>query len=53
MYAQELEDRTVLTENLVVLSYIAEQSVALPAKDGVNRWRELEAVSFMTIHIHD
>ncbi|HEY1885550.1 MAG TPA: glutathione S-transferase C-terminal domain-containing protein, partial [Roseiarcus sp.] len=39
-------------ENLAVLVYIAHQAGALLPADGVDRWRALEAVSFMTTEFH-
>jgi glutathione S-transferase len=50
--ALELDDGTILTENLAVLVYIAHQAGALLPADGVDRWRALEAVSFMTTEFH-
>ena len=48
----ELEDGTVLTENQVILNYIAEKSGKLLPKDGIIRWRALEALAFMSSEIH-
>jgi glutathione S-transferase len=48
----ELDDGTVLTENLAILAYIAEQQGTLLPAAGVPRWRALEAVSFMTTELH-
>lgn len=49
----ELDDGSVLTENLAILAYIAQQGGgALLPDDGLLRWRALEAVSFMTTEIH-
>jgi glutathione S-transferase len=50
--ALELDDGTVLTENLAILTYIAHQSRTLLAADGLPRWRALEATSFMTTEVH-
>lgn len=50
--ALDLGDGTILTENLAILVYIAEKSGKLLAKDGVERWRALEATTFMTTEIH-
>ena len=50
--ALELDDGTILTENLAVLAYIAHQAGALLPEDGVDRWRALEATSFMTTEFH-
>ncbi len=48
----ELEDGTVLTENQVILNYIAEKSGKLLPGDGILRWRVLEALAFMSSEIH-
>lgn len=48
----ELEDGTVLTENQVILSYIAETSGKLLPKDSIARWRTFEALAFMSTEIH-
>ena len=50
--ALDLGDGTILTENLAILVYIAEKSGKLLAKDGLQRWRALEATAFMTSEIH-
>lgn len=50
--ALELGDGTVLTENLAILAFIAEHSGTLLAKDGLARWRALEATAFMTTELH-
>lgn len=50
--ALELEDGTVLTENLAVLAYIADQSDVFSVADKMTRWRALEAISFMSTEIH-
>lgn len=50
--ALNLGDGTILTENLAILVYIAEKSGKLLAKDGAERWRALEATTFMTTEIH-
>jgi glutathione S-transferase len=50
--ALELDDGTVLTENLAILCYIATQSGKLLPKYGMAHWRALEALSFMTSEIH-
>lgn len=50
--ALELDDGTVLTENLAILSYIAHRSAGMFAEDGMMRWRVLEAISFMSTAIH-
>jgi len=48
----ELDDGTVLTENLAILAYIARQSETLLPEEGISRWRALEATSFMATEIH-
>ncbi|MFS3136776.1 glutathione S-transferase N-terminal domain-containing protein [Gluconacetobacter sacchari] len=50
--ALELDDGTVLTESLVILSYIADMSGRLLAKNGHERWRALEILEFMTTEVH-
>src|ERR1700749_1847712 len=50
--ALELKAGTILTENLAILAYSAHQSGALLPADGVDRWRALEAISFMTTEFH-
>jgi glutathione S-transferase len=50
--ALELDDGTVLTENLAILAYIAHQARALLPEAGLTRWRALEATSFMTTEVH-
>lgn len=50
--ALELDDGTVLTENLAILAYIAQQAGTLLPEDGLARWRALEATSYMTTEFH-
>ena len=50
--ALELEDGTVLTENPVILNYIAEKSGNLLPKSEGMRWQVLEALAFMASEIH-
>ena len=50
--ALELDDGTVLTENLAILAYIAERDGRLLPAGGLLRWRALEATSFLTTEVH-
>lgn len=50
--ALDLGDGTILTENVAILVYIAETSGKLLAREGLARWRALEATTFMTTEIH-
>ncbi len=50
--ALELDDGTVLTENLAILAYIAQRSDNLFTEGGMTPWRALEAISFMSSAIH-
>lgn len=50
--ALELEDGAILTENPVILHYIAERSGKLLPKDGLARWRVHEALAFMASEVH-
>jgi glutathione S-transferase len=50
--ALDLGDGTILTENLAILAWIADSAGKLLAKDGLERWRTLEATAFMTTEIH-
>ena len=50
--ALELDDGTVLTENLAILVYVAHRAGALLPENGLDRWRALEATSFMTTELH-
>jgi glutathione S-transferase len=50
--ALEMNDGTILTENQVILAYIAEQSGKLLPRDSVLRWRTFEALAFMSSEIH-
>ena len=42
----------ILTENLAILSYIADRSSALLPEGEFGRWRALEALSYMATTIH-
>ncbi|MTJ81335.1 MAG: glutathione S-transferase [Telmatospirillum sp.] len=48
----QLEDGTILTENLAILAYIADRSSALLPEGELGRWRALEALSYMATTIH-
>jgi glutathione S-transferase len=50
--ALQLDDGTLLTESLAVLAYIADVSGKLLARNGLDRWRALEATEFMTTEFH-
>ena len=50
--ALQLDDGSVLTENLAILAYIADQAGALLPREGFGRWRAFEATSFMTTELH-
>jgi len=48
----EMNDGTILTENQVILAYIAEQSGKLLPDDRILRWRTFEMLAFMSSEIH-
>ena len=48
----EMNDGTILTENQVILAYIAEQSGKLLPDDSILRWRTFEALAFMSSEVH-
>lgn len=48
----EMDDGTILTENQVILTYIAEASGKLLPDDSILRWRTFEALAFMSAEIH-
>ncbi|CAG9227004.1 glutathione S-transferase C-terminal domain-containing protein [Burkholderia vietnamiensis] len=48
----ELDDGNVLGEALANLVYIAENTGRLLPKSGLDRWRSIEAVSFMATELH-
>jgi glutathione S-transferase len=50
--ALEMNDGTILTENQIILAYIAEQSGKLLPDDNMLRWRTFEALAFMSSEIH-
>jgi glutathione S-transferase len=49
--ALETDEGEVLTENAVILNYIAEKSGQL-LPEGISKWRALEALAFMNSEIH-
>ena len=49
--ALETDEGEVLTENAVILNYIAEKSGRL-LPGGISKWRALEALAFMNSEIH-
>ncbi|SMF24885.1 glutathione S-transferase [Xaviernesmea oryzae] len=50
--AIEMDDGTILTENQVILTYIAERSGKLLPEDRMLKWRTFEALAFMSCEIH-
>jgi glutathione S-transferase len=50
--ALELDDGAILTENPVILGYIADKAQKLLPDHGLDRWRALEATSFMAVELH-
>lgn len=48
----EMDDGTILTENQVILAYIAEESGKLLPENGMLRWRTFEALAYMSSEIH-
>jgi len=50
--ALALDDGGVLTENIAVLSYIAERSGSLMPSGGLQRIRVLEATAFVSTELH-
>jgi glutathione S-transferase len=53
--ALRLDDGSVLTENAVLLQYLAEQapqSGLLPPAGSIERWRLLELVNFIATEVH-
>ena len=53
--ALKLDDGNVLTENAVILQYLADQApgsdLAVP-REGIERWRQLELLNFIATEIH-
>lgn len=50
--ALELHDGTVLTENPVILAYIAAQSGTLLPQDDLLKWKVSEALAYMSSEVH-
>jgi glutathione S-transferase len=49
--ALELDDGQVLTENIAILSFIADKSGTL-SPGGMDRWRVLEMLAFVSTELH-
>jgi glutathione S-transferase len=47
-----LDDSTLLTENIAVLSYIGAQAPALFPREGMAHWRVLEMLAFISTELH-
>lgn len=50
--ALELDDGSILTENLAILLYIADRSGKILAQEGLDRWRALELTTQIATEIH-
>ena len=50
--ALQLDDGETLTENVAVLSYIADRGGKLMAADGMPYWRVLETIAFISTELH-
>ena len=50
--ALSLDDGEILTENVAVLSYIADRSGRLMPKDRIPHWRVLEMTAFISTELH-
>lgn len=50
--AIQLDDGELLTENLCILPYLGDQSGTLLPKDGMARWRTIEATAFVSTELH-
>jgi glutathione S-transferase len=50
--ALELDDGQVLTENVAILSWVADQAPALGAQGPMGRYRLLEMLAFISTEIH-
>lgn len=49
--ALALDDGTILTENIAILSYLADQSEKLEASPD-NRWKLVETIAFISTEVH-
>jgi glutathione S-transferase len=49
--ALALGDGTILTENIAILSYLADQSEKIAASPD-NRWKLLETIAFISTEVH-
>lgn len=50
--ALALDDGNVLTENITILSYIADRGDLLEPRNTTGHWRVLEALSYISTEIH-
>ena len=50
--ALELDDGEILTENIAILSWVADQAPALAPKGPMGRYRLLEMLAFISTEIH-
>ena len=50
--AIQLDNGEMLTENLCILPYLGDLSGTLLPKDGMDRWRTLEATAFVSTELH-
>ena len=50
--ALALDEGGVLTENIAVLSYLADRSGRLMPASGIERWRTLETTAFISTEVH-
>jgi glutathione S-transferase len=50
--ALALDDGEILTENIAVLSYIADRGGKLMPKEGMLHWRVLETTAFVSTELH-
>lgn len=50
--ALELDDGAVLTENIAVLAYIADRSATLMPPSGMQHFRALELLAFISTELH-